>query len=53
MEEEIIGSAEVVETSGTAEEVMTGYEVREVTVERAGQLVTEAAQLVMVTFSVM
>jgi hypothetical protein len=30
-------------------EVMTGYEVVETTVERAGQLVTEAAQLVMVT----
>lgn len=33
----------------TTLEVMTGYEVVDTTVERAGQLVTEAAQLVMVT----
>eukprot|EP01065_Artemidia_motanka_P025809 TRINITY_DN30766_c0_g1_i1.p2 TRINITY_DN30766_c0_g1~~TRINITY_DN30766_c0_g1_i1.p2 ORF type:complete len:123 (-),score=23.39 TRINITY_DN30766_c0_g1_i1:161-529(-) len=33
----------------TTLEVMTGNEVVDTTVERAGQLVTEAAQLVMVT----
>jgi hypothetical protein len=37
---------------GAEDEVMTGYEVMEVTVLRAGQLVTVAAHEVMVISSV-
>lgn len=57
------GAAEEAETAATAEEdaaaeetttvVPTGMTEVEITVERAGQLVTSAAQLVMVTSAVL